>query len=137
MRLALPLAQVLIIFLCPLARGDGKLQKRGTGCDELGNVTSYSIEGGTFDIICNISYVNTQYLHVFYVPTFTACMTACVTWSEATQCEGVQYDYGAVYKEVGHLCYLLWNTTATGNGTSQAQVDVALLRPVPPSVNSF
>src|SRR5579859_2505737 len=61
----------ILIFLCPLARSSSRLHRRGPGCDELGNVTSYSAYGSTFDIKCNVSYLNTQQLHVSYVDTFT------------------------------------------------------------------
>jgi hypothetical protein len=106
--------------------------KRGYGCSSEITQSPYTTPDGlTFDIQCNTSYINTQFLDVTYTTNFSTCIDACVKWDESIPCVGVQWDHETVsYQGNTYLCYLLWDTSA--NTTQHdPQIDSARLRALP------
>jgi hypothetical protein len=102
--------------------------KRGEGCSEINNATSYQTEGALFDILCNTQFDHTQFLQVTYATNFTDCLDNCINSNTITPCIGIQWEYqsyGPPPLEVGSsLCYLLWNMS---NATENARFDSARL----------
>ena len=117
-----------IVFLFLFKFGNTKLVDRGQGCVQISS-PDYQILGATFDILCDTSYSHLQYFEVEYAANFSQCIKFCSVFDGPAHCEGVQFEYDTVGYEDGHLCYLLWNTTAAGNGSAKNRVDVAKLRP--------
>ena len=104
--------------------------KRAEGCTTL-NQTTYSTNGVTFDILCNMYWGHEETLQITYTPTFTSCIDKCASWNKANvdQCAGVDWAYG----EYGHgglaagsVCRFLW--TMADAGTPQDSDDSARLQ---------
>lgn len=106
--------------------------KRGYGCSSEITQSPYTTsDGTTFDLQCNTSYTNTQFLDITYTTNFSSCMEACVKWDEAVPCVGVQWDHETLsYQGNNYLCYLLWDMS--GNSTEEDQIDSAKIRTASP-----
>ena len=111
--------------------------KRAEGCTAL-NQTTYSTNGVTFDILCNLYWGHEDTLKIEFTPTFTACIDQCASWNNANvdQCVGVDWSfgyYGPGGVAEGSLCRYLW--TMADAGLPQDGEDVARLQtqflPVP------
>lgn len=90
------------------------------------NGSVYQAEGGTFDILWNVSFYHTDFIQLLYVENFTDCMNECLNWADVTPCVGVQWQAATSGPEGGALCYLLW--TMEGPGSLDTTKDSARLR---------
>jgi hypothetical protein len=111
-----------------------KWQKRGIGCTELGQSSTY--QNGTsakWDLLCDQAFDADKILQITYTDTFGECLKACTDFDQSAPCLGVQYGPGnGTFGELAgsNICYLMWNMT---NGTTslRAQWDSARLQQVP------
>ena len=116
--------------------------KRAEGCATL-NQTTYSTNGVTFDILCNMYWGHDDTLNVTYAPTFASCIDKCASWNDANadQCVGVDWTYDGSYGPgglaAGSVCRFLWTMADAGlppNGDDSARLQrqfVHVPSPVP------